>query len=76
LREVVYPVLKLREEKWTFVIVGGGKIDFFLLSSALGALIITVVQYAKQLFFRKGKVGREDGWCEGVPEAGWAVEIK
>jgi hypothetical protein len=44
LREVVYPVLKLREEKWTFVIVGGGKIDFFLLSSALGALIITVVQ--------------------------------
>jgi hypothetical protein len=30
LREVVCPVLKLREEKWTFVIVGGGKIDFFL----------------------------------------------
>jgi hypothetical protein len=29
LREVVCPVLKLREEKWTFVIVGGGKIDFF-----------------------------------------------
>jgi hypothetical protein len=29
---VVCPVLKLREEKWTFVIVGGGKIDFFLLS--------------------------------------------
>jgi hypothetical protein len=31
LREVVCPVLKLREEKWTFVIVGGGKIDFFLI---------------------------------------------
>jgi hypothetical protein len=29
LREVVCPVLKLREEKWTFVMVGGGKIDFF-----------------------------------------------
>jgi hypothetical protein len=30
LREVVCPILKLREEKWTFVMVGGGKIDFFL----------------------------------------------
>jgi hypothetical protein len=29
LREVIYPVLELREEKQTFVKVGGGKIDFF-----------------------------------------------
>jgi hypothetical protein len=28
---MVCPVLKLREEKWTLVRVGGGKIDFFLL---------------------------------------------
>jgi hypothetical protein len=30
LREVIYPVLELREEKRTFVKVGGGKVDFFL----------------------------------------------
>jgi hypothetical protein len=29
LREVVYPVLKLREENQTFVKVEGEKIDFF-----------------------------------------------
>jgi hypothetical protein len=31
LREVICPVLELREEKRTFVKVGGGKVDFFLL---------------------------------------------
>jgi hypothetical protein len=31
LKEVVCPVLKLREEKQTLVRVGGGKVDFFLL---------------------------------------------
>jgi hypothetical protein len=30
LREVICPVLELREEKRTFVKVGGGKVDFFL----------------------------------------------
>jgi hypothetical protein len=30
LRELVCPALKLREEKWIFVKVRGGKIDFFL----------------------------------------------
>jgi hypothetical protein len=30
LREVICPVLELREEKRTFVKVGGEKIDFFL----------------------------------------------
>jgi hypothetical protein len=30
LREVVCPVLELREEKRTFVKVEGGKVDFFL----------------------------------------------
>jgi hypothetical protein len=29
LREVICPVLELREEKRTFVKVGGGKVDFF-----------------------------------------------
>jgi hypothetical protein len=29
LREVVYPVLKLRDEKRTLGRVGGGKVDFF-----------------------------------------------
>jgi hypothetical protein len=35
LREVVCSVLKLREEKWTFVKVGGGKIDFFQLKNTV-----------------------------------------
>jgi hypothetical protein len=30
LREVIYPVLKLRKEKRTSVRVGGGKVDFFI----------------------------------------------
>jgi hypothetical protein len=30
LREVVCPVLELREKNQTFVKVGGGKVDFFL----------------------------------------------
>ena len=30
LREVKYPISLLREENQTFVIVGGGKTDFFL----------------------------------------------
>jgi hypothetical protein len=29
LREVIFPVLKLKEEKWTLLRVRGGKIDFF-----------------------------------------------
>jgi hypothetical protein len=29
LREVICPVLELREEKRTFMKVGGGKVDFF-----------------------------------------------
>jgi hypothetical protein len=29
LREVICPVLELREEKRTFVKIGGGKVDFF-----------------------------------------------
>jgi hypothetical protein len=32
LREVICPVLELRDEKRTFVEVGGGKVDFFKLS--------------------------------------------
>jgi hypothetical protein len=35
LREVVCPVLKLREEKRTLVRVGGGKVDFFQRRMAL-----------------------------------------
>jgi hypothetical protein len=34
LREVICPVLELREEKRTFVNVGGGKVDFFHLKMA------------------------------------------
>jgi hypothetical protein len=37
LREVIYPVLELREEKRTFVKVEGVKVDFFLLSLLYGA---------------------------------------
>jgi hypothetical protein len=36
LREVVCPVLELREEKWTFVKVGGGKVDFFQMKRLAG----------------------------------------
>jgi hypothetical protein len=45
LREVVCPVLKLREEKWTFVIVGGGKIDFFLFCSVASAVDDTITMW-------------------------------
>jgi hypothetical protein len=30
---VIFPVLELREEKWTSLRVGGGKIDFFLMEA-------------------------------------------
>jgi hypothetical protein len=58
LREVVCPVLKLREEKWTFVIVGGGKIDFFL-SFIVAAYVVCslgfILQWVYQGFgFDKG----------------------
>jgi hypothetical protein len=35
LREVICPVLELREEKRTFVKVGGGKVDFFSIYNLL-----------------------------------------
>jgi hypothetical protein len=34
LREIVYPILEFREEKWTFAKVKRGKVDFFLLVRA------------------------------------------
>jgi hypothetical protein len=41
LREAIYPVLELREEKPTFVKVEGGKIDFFLFfNPELGSLSV------------------------------------
>jgi hypothetical protein len=40
LREVFYPVLKLREEKQIWVRVGGGKVDFFLDSICVGSGLV------------------------------------
>jgi len=39
LRELVYPVLELREEKWIFVKVEGGKVDFFLFVNPIHLLM-------------------------------------
>jgi hypothetical protein len=52
LREVVCPVLKLREEKRILVKVGGGKIDFFLpMDGEMGPLrhgLIRLNDFAKK----------------------------
>jgi hypothetical protein len=50
LREVVCPVLELREEKQTFVKVGGGKVDFFqrrMLKPASSFLLYSPETYGK-----------------------------
>jgi hypothetical protein len=57
LREVICPVLELREEKRTFVKVGGGKVDFFqeritnlVVDYAGGYLIIMLKGLFQNLF--------------------------
>jgi hypothetical protein len=50
LREVICPVLELREEKRTFVKVGGGKVDFFQRRLLLRRALLGQKEKPKMIF--------------------------
>jgi len=72
LREVICPVLKLREEKRTFVKVEGGKVDFFVLSikkpisNVLYFFLPKLELFGLKLTWRHGVYSLEDAHLPNV----------